>query len=44
MHPAQMLAVKQEILRSDVSRCTTIGKKIMAQSEPAKIRALIETL
>lgn len=44
MHPAQMLAVKQEILRSDVSRCRTIGKKIMAQSEPAKIRALIETL
>jgi phosphotransferase system enzyme I (PtsI) len=44
MHPAQMLAVKQEILRSDVARCTAIAKKIMAQSEPAKIRALIDSL
>ncbi len=44
MHPAQLLAVKQEILRSDVSRCQAIAKKIMLQSEPARIRALIDTL
>ena len=42
MHPAQILSVKQEILRADLTRCRAITKKVMAASEPAKIRALLD--
>jgi phosphotransferase system enzyme I (PtsI) len=44
MHPAQMLAVKQEILLSDAARCQAVAKKILAASEPQRIRALIAGL
>jgi len=44
MHPAQLLAVKQEILRSDVSICSAHVRKIMGSSEPAKIRLLMQKL
>jgi phosphotransferase system enzyme I (PtsI) len=44
MHPAQLLSVKQEILRSDVTQCAPLAKKILAATEPDKIRALIEKL
>ena len=44
MHPAQLLAVKQEVLRSDLSQCEALAKKIVAASEPDRIRALVERL
>lgn len=44
MHPAQLLAVKQEILRSDVATCSAQVRKIMSASEPAKIRLLMQKL
>lgn len=44
MHPAQLLEVKQEILRSDVSRCCAITKMALAESEPMRIQALITEL
>jgi len=44
MHPAQLLAVKQEILRSDVAACSAQTRKIMNATEPAKIRLLMQKL
>jgi phosphotransferase system enzyme I (PtsI) len=44
MHPAQMLAVKQEILLSDLAQCQAVAKKVLAASEPQRIRALIAGL
>ena len=36
MHPAQILAVKQEVLRSDTGKLTPWAEQIMADDEPAK--------
>ena len=44
MHPAQLLAVKYEILRSDAGACETMTRKILAASEPDRIRVLVEQL
>jgi phosphotransferase system enzyme I (PtsI) len=44
MHPAQILAVKQEILRSDSKACAAQVKKILAASEPARIEVLLHKL
>ena len=44
MHPAQLLAVKQEVLRSDLAQCEALAKKIVAATEPDRIRALVERL
>jgi phosphotransferase system enzyme I (PtsI) len=44
MHPAQLLAVKQEILLSELAQCQSIAKKILAATEPLRIRALIASL
>ncbi len=35
MHPAQILAVKQEILRADVGKLTPWAQQVMADDEPA---------
>ena len=44
MHPAQLLEVKYEILRSDVVACESLAKKIMSTGEPDRIRALVERM
>ena len=44
MHPAQLLAVKYEVLRSDAVACEALTKKILAATEPDRIRALVERL
>jgi len=44
MHPAQLLAVKQEILRSDAAQCASMAKRILATAEPVRIRQLLEKL
>jgi phosphotransferase system enzyme I (PtsI) len=36
MHPAQILAVKQEVLRSDTSKLTPWAQDILADDEPAR--------
>lgn len=41
MHPAQLLAVKQEILRADMAKCASVAKRVLAASEPERIRALL---
>ncbi len=44
MHPAQLLSVKQEILRSDTTQCAPLAKRILSATEPEKILGLIEKL
>ncbi len=44
MHPAQLLAVKYEVLRSDIVACETMAKKILAAGEPDRIRVLVDRM
>ena len=44
MHPAQLLAVKYEVLRSDVVACEALARKIMAAQDPDRIRVLVERM
>lgn len=44
MHPAQLLAVKQEILASDLKALTTRTRRILRTMEPADIAAAVEQL
>ncbi|CAN5214796.1 phosphoenolpyruvate--protein phosphotransferase [soil metagenome] len=44
MHPAQLLAVKQEILNSDLGTLTTKTRKILRTYEPGTIRDAVEEL
>ncbi len=44
MHPAQLLAVKYEVLRSDVVACEALARKIMSAQDPDRIRALVERM
>jgi phosphotransferase system enzyme I (PtsI) len=44
MHPAQLLAVKQEILNSDLTRITPRTRRILRSMEPAEIAEAVEQL
>ncbi|MES2760498.1 MAG: phosphoenolpyruvate--protein phosphotransferase [Pseudomonadota bacterium] len=44
MHPAQLLAVKQEILGSDLTKITPQTRKILRCMEPAEIADAVERL
>ena len=35
MHPAQILAVKQEVLRADAGKLVTWAQQVMADDDPA---------
>ncbi|GAB3390204.1 phosphoenolpyruvate--protein phosphotransferase [Massilia agri] len=44
MHPAQLLAVKQEILNSDLAAITSRTRRILRSIEPNEIAAAVEQL
>jgi phosphotransferase system enzyme I (PtsI) len=44
MHPAQLLRVKQEVLRSNVPVVTPLTHKILKTDDPVKIHQLLEKL
>jgi phosphotransferase system enzyme I (PtsI) len=44
MHPAQLLAVKYEVLRSDIASCEAAAKKILSSPEPDRVRVLVERM
>jgi phosphotransferase system enzyme I (PtsI) len=44
MHPAQLLAVKYEVLRSDIASCEAAAKKILSSAEPDRVRVLVERM
>ncbi|GAB3442109.1 phosphoenolpyruvate--protein phosphotransferase [Massilia solisilvae] len=44
MHPAQLLAVKQEILNSDLKAIAPVTRRILRSMEPAEIAQAVEQL
>ena len=44
MHPTQILEVKRQILKSDVSLLGPVVRKILRYNEPQKIREQIEKI
>ena len=44
MHPAQLLAVKYEVLRSDVVACESSARKILSANEPDRVRVLVDRM
>ena len=44
MHPAQLLAVKYEVLRSDVVACEALARKILSAGEPDRVRTLVDRM
>ena len=44
MHPAQLLAVKYEVLRSEVATCEAMARKILGAGEPDRVRALVDRM
>ena len=44
MHPANLLAVKQQVLKTDLELCTPIANKMLRSEDPERIRELVERL
>ena len=44
MHPAHLLAVKQQVLKADLELCTVIANKMLRTEEPERLRALLDRL
>jgi phosphotransferase system enzyme I (PtsI) len=44
MHPAHLLTVKQQVLKTDLEVCTPISSKMLRADDPERIRELIERL
>jgi phosphotransferase system enzyme I (PtsI) len=44
MHPAHLLAVKQQVLKADIELCTVVANKMLRTEEPERMRALVERL
>ena len=44
MHPAHLLAVKQQVLKADLESCTAIANKMLRAEDPEKIRELLDRL
>ena len=44
MHPAQLLRVKQEVLRSNVPVVTPLTHKMLKTDDPVKIHQLLKKL
>jgi phosphotransferase system enzyme I (PtsI) len=44
MHPSQLLAIKERILRSDIAEVQTLAQRVLRASDPAKTRELLAKL
>jgi len=44
MHPANILSVKQQILKTDLPSATPIANRVLRLEDSQKIRALIQKL
>jgi phosphoenolpyruvate-protein phosphotransferase (PTS system enzyme I) len=44
MHPASLLAVKQAVLQSDLTKVNPLAKRILRAEQPSKVRELLERL
>ncbi|MEO7404499.1 MAG: phosphoenolpyruvate--protein phosphotransferase, partial [Burkholderiales bacterium] len=44
MHPAQLLAIKQQVLRTDLAEAQAVAHRILRATDPARIRQLLDKL
>jgi phosphotransferase system enzyme I (PtsI) len=44
MHPAQLLAVKERVLRTDLAEARPLAQRVLRQADPAKTRELLGKL
>ena len=44
MHPAQLLAVKQQVLRASIGEASAVSSRILRSDDPAKCRRLLDEL
>lgn len=44
MHPAQLLAIKERVLRSNLAETQALSQRVMRTGDPARIRDLLEKL
>jgi phosphotransferase system enzyme I (PtsI) len=44
MHPAQLLAVKERVLKTDLAHARPLARRILRQSDPARLRELLDRL
>jgi phosphotransferase system enzyme I (PtsI) len=44
MHPAQLLAVKQQVLRSSIPEVEVMAQRILRSEDPERTRALLAKL
>ena len=44
MHPAQLLAVKERVLRTDLAQARPLAQRVLRQADPAKTRELLGKL
>ena len=44
MHPSQLLAIKERILRTNLAEVQTLAQRVLRASDPAKTRDLLERL
>jgi phosphotransferase system enzyme I (PtsI) len=44
MHPAQLLAIKERVLRTDLAAVQPLAQKVLRSSDAAKTRALLAQL
>jgi len=44
MHPAQLLAVKERVLRTDLAQARPLAQRVLRQADPAKTRELLAKL
>jgi phosphoenolpyruvate-protein phosphotransferase (PTS system enzyme I) len=44
MHPSQLLAIKERILRTNLSEVQTLAQRVLRASDPVKTRELLAKL
>ena len=44
MHPAQLLSVKQQVLKSDLTLVNTLANRMLKTDDPDKLQQLLERM
>ena len=44
MHPTQLLAIKERVLRTDLGQTQALAQRVLRSGDPARIRDLIAKL
>ena len=44
MHPAQLLSVKQQVLKSDLTLVNTLANRMLKTDDPERLRQLLERM